>query len=1082
MTDLYKLVAAAYLPLRETAVNVVADAFVIGLAAPDHYIESEVTLEALDLASFATSGLAAAADDPEPGEVRTSSRVVLPLADSGGQKSTAESTVTLYGPGDVIRLDPGSIIRRHPAPTTQTAEVTDLAHIEFDRPELPWAFSAVAARASKVMRPWLTLIVVRQSVVQWDSIPGLPPRLFVPPSELPDLENAHLWGHAQAARSGASLPARLSPEHAPINLSRLVSPRVLEPDTDYVAALVPTTDVGVQRGLGTGGGTLDKAWRRSSPDTVVLPVYDRWEFRTGPAGDFATLALRLVGVAAPWEVGRRAVDISSPGDPMKRTLTAGETGTKQVLRCALFSPSKPPNATAKAKEEATWPDDMVDELAGKLNRAAELGGVVANTADEIPDLPIVGPRLYARAQRGEATVGGYDWFAQLNLSPVNRIVAGLGTRVVQREQEQLMAAAWTQIGEVQKANRAIALAQLAEQVAVRLHMRIGDFHQGHLLQVVAPVAPLVSVNAGRTLAADIAASATPVATVSGAFRRALRPGGPVVRRAADATKLAGTIVGTDAGMRDFTRRYTNPDGIEGLSAVSIATLDTARVSAVLDVPEGKVATTLNKASANMKGGLFAHLADATTWSNAPAGFDAATMIATGWRDAIVTESRIPVVEKIRRQRVGPLAAELAVSAAPAILGIKSELESAAIKYNNSVITTVTTTPTSGVDPVIRRKPGRSSETVGRISMLNRITTAGTGRLATGVPGVSVIDASALQRITTRTSANATSEALKHFARLAPVQVTPLLERARATSAARLRAMIPELLDPGGVMAIPPVAVRAPVAVGDLVAALDPRRTVREALRGRLSAAIDNGWLSDVSAPIMAAPQFHRPMFEALQDFDEQWLLPGLEYLPDDDFVTVLSMNSAFVEAFLVGLSDEFGRELLWRGYPTDQCGTYFTRFWSSRSDELRSPIHRFARTDLGTHLTIDGPEGAERAVIVVKGDLVRRYPDAIIRAAKKSGKGPTTRFDPADQLFAARLGPDTVIVCIDLSVAEMTSGGWWVLISEHPTATRFDRADNAQGSFLGTGGMTDAAAWAQKRVHQPVHVAFPATDVIKQEG
>ena len=39
------------------------------------------------------------------------------------------------------------------------------------------------------------------------------------------------------------------------------------------------------------------------------------------------------------------------------------------------------------------------------------------------------------------------------------------------------------------------------------------------------------------------------------------------------------------------------------------------------------------------------------------------------------------------------------------------------------------------------------------------------------------------------------------------------------------------------------------------------------------------------------------------------------------------MNAAFVEALLVGLNQEFNRELLWREYPTDQAGTPFARFW-----------------------------------------------------------------------------------------------------------------------------------------------------------
>ncbi len=39
--------------------------------------------------------------------------------------------------------------------------------------------------------------------------------------------------------------------------------------------------------------------------------------------------------------------------------------------------------------------------------------------------------------------------------------------------------------------------------------------------------------------------------------------------------------------------------------------------------------------------------------------------------------------------------------------------------------------------------------------------------------------------------------------------------------------------------------------------------------------------------------------------------------------TLLRTNNRFIEAYLVGLNHEMGRELLWREYPTDQRGTYF---------------------------------------------------------------------------------------------------------------------------------------------------------------
>ncbi len=226
---------------------------------------------------------------------------------------------------------------------------------------------------------------------------------------------------------------------------------------------------------------------------------------------------------------------------------------------------------------------------------------------------------------------------------------------------------------------------------------------------------------------------------------------------------------------------------------------------------------------------------------------------------------------------------------------------------------------------------------------------------------------------------------------------------------------------------------------------------------------------------------------------------GLSLLPDSDFVTVLSTNDEFMEAFLVGLSDEFGHELLWRGYPTDRRGTYFHRFWSPRRDELTQPIHAFRRTPLGTHVAIGGtpPDGGGggaaarlgRAVIVVKSELVRRFPDLIIQAIRNHGtpqqpifEAPGQPQETAPVLFAEHLEPDIALIGVDLSVEELDGPGWWIVIAEHPSATRFELPGGAQASPNSPDHLSvnqpDAAAFAHAQLHHPTRVAFEATDLI----
>ena len=64
-----------------------------------------------------------------------------------------------------------------------------------------------------------------------------------------------------------------------------------------------------------------------------------------------------------------------------------------------------------------------------------------------------------------------NWVHELNLDPRFRVPAGFGTAVVQEHQEEYMAAAWNQIGDVLEANRRIRFAHLAREVAGSMHRR-----------------------------------------------------------------------------------------------------------------------------------------------------------------------------------------------------------------------------------------------------------------------------------------------------------------------------------------------------------------------------------------------------------------------------------------------------------------------------------------------------------------------------------------------------------------------------------------------------------------------------------
>ena len=119
-------------------------------------------------------------------------------------------------------------------------------------------------------------------------------------------------------------------------------------------------------------------------------------------------------------------------------------------------------------------------------------------------------------------------------------------------------------------------------------------------------------------------------------------------------------------------------------------------------------------------------------------------------------------------------------------------------------------------------------------------------------------------------------------------------------------------------------------------------------------------MRDPLEPILDAPDFPQPMYEALRDLSQDFLFPGLEHVPPNT-VTLLETNPKFVESFLVGLNAEMSRELLWRNYPTDQRGTYFRQFWDTSAGNEQpdiEPINKWGDRKLGENAARGRTTGA----------------------------------------------------------------------------------------------------------------------------
>jgi hypothetical protein len=161
-------------------------------------------------------------------------------------------------------------------------------------------------------------------------------------------------------------------------------------------------------------------------------------------------------------------------------------------------------------------------------------------------------------------------------------------------------------------------------------------------------------------------------------------------------------------------------------------------------------------------------------------------------------------------------------------------------------------------------------------------------------------------------------------------------------------------------------------------------------------------------PVMAYPDMEDPMYKKLTDISDEAFVPNLKFIQNNT-ISVLFKNQAFIEAYMVGLNHEMGRELLWREYPTDQRGSYFRQFWDvngiispSSPDGTITPEEKDAFKDitqihtwkeasekLGTHNNRPSEtKDDEQLVLTIRGDLLKKYPDTLVFAQKAVPAGP----------------------------------------------------------------------------------------------
>ena len=318
--------------------------------------------------SYVRSGLGAAivAELHEDDPLTTTIDVSLTLWANAGPNGTqlASHSAVVYGPGDVIGFDAAQVIRRYPAPGGAEANPNDLAMVEFDTPELPWLFTPAAPSADGRHTPWIGLVCVEDPFGMRLLSAGRRgnPSLWLDGNEQPDLGDAWAWAHAQVLGTpeGPAIVEQLGRGNRVANLSRLICPRRLRPNTSYLAAIVPLFEAGRQAGLGQPVEEAHKhrAWHCTA--SVEVPVYDSFSFRTGEAADLEALARRIVGTKATAGVGRLRLDVHSPSE----TITVpAESAQVHILEGPLLGTTP--------SDGSRYPATQQTQLTDALGRTSE---------------------------------------------------------------------------------------------------------------------------------------------------------------------------------------------------------------------------------------------------------------------------------------------------------------------------------------------------------------------------------------------------------------------------------------------------------------------------------------------------------------------------------------------------------------------------------------------------------------------------------------------------------------------------------------------------------------------------------------
>lgn len=467
--------------------------------------------------------------------------------------STQSIGLNIIGPGDIIGMNLDSIVRTEPRNWITNFEPHSFPFIDFYEEDFPWRYTPAKADASnKKLRPWFTLIVLKESEFTRTTVPNAPLTAITlnGTAVLPKHDQIWAWAHVSVnssmdpTQSGSmsTIMGNLNQtlETNPNNaISRILCPRQLEENTSYYGFLIPTFETGRLAGLGTPEATINttpaqkSSWTGTSSN-ATFPVYYEFYFRTGATGDFEYLVRQLKPRVLDQRVGFRLLDVQTPGYGITYTSGNGTLPLGGALLPTTSAGSTYPYSDTtfrnKLRDFINLGADMIDpSFYSNPSYNTTLGGS-GTLADPVISAPLYG-RWHALRRTVDSVYNTY-WTNELNLHPSHRIAAGIGAEFVRKNQDTLMTEAWKQVGEVIAANNSVNWAQLNQQSGRAMHEQHIESQPAE--QSVAMTSNVMgrvmSSNSSVSVQQDALASKLPEGAESSVFRRIRRPNGALMKR------------------------------------------------------------------------------------------------------------------------------------------------------------------------------------------------------------------------------------------------------------------------------------------------------------------------------------------------------------------------------------------------------------------------------------------------------------------------------------------------------------------------------------------------------------------------